>query len=178
MNATAPTAPSPPAAPLRLYLQPDGSIGAAPPATEGTTTLATPVNGPLLGTPSWKGTLAAPARVEKEIAVVLYAETNSVSVSGGQIPASGFHQVDVYLTLGSLKLYGQLAGPDVIQAGEVAKFSGKIPVANATDLPAGTPVALDDDVFYSHVMGAAEFRFVMGPDHPSGFGAGSFPDGH
>lgn len=173
------TAPEPPAAPLRVHLQPDLTMRGTPPATEGSVPLTTPVNSPsTTGYPTWKGTLAAPARLEKEIHVVLYAQASSASASGRNVPAMGFHQVDVRIGLGNLTFEGEAEGPDVILMGDVAKFTATIPVPHATVLPAGTPVTLDEIVYYSHVTGAAEFRFVMGPEHPSGFGVGSFPEGH
>ncbi len=178
VNATA-TAPAPPAAPLRLHLQPDLSLRGAPPSTEGSVPLTTPANSPSTpGYPTWKGALAAPARLEKELHVVLYVQATSASASGRNLPATGFHQMDVQIALGNLTFDGQAEGPDVILAGETAKFTATIPVRNATELPAGTVVTLDEIVYYSHVAGAAEFRFVMGPEHPSGFGIGTFPDGH
>ena len=160
-----------PAPPLRAFLQADGTLAAKAPATQSSDQLDTPANTPATGaSPEWSGTLAAPARVEREVVVTLYASSSSASFAANVVPAFDYPRFSAWLTLGNVSFDEATAdGPDTIVAGQVAKFVAHVKVPNATELPAGTPMRLEVAAYYSHFQTAADFHFLVGGDTPSGF---------
>ncbi|MEA3200446.1 MAG: hypothetical protein QOE90_1874 [Thermoplasmata archaeon] len=168
--------PAAPPAPLRLYLQPDLALKPTRAAAEASIALPTPVNSQVTyATPAWRGVLAADATLPATLVVVLYAETNSASLSAGDLPPeAGLGLLNVYVTIGNKTYHAAADGPHELVAGQVGQFVAKLTLPPGI-APAGTAIRLDEDVFFSHVQGAAEFRFVMGPQHRAGM-SGSFPE--
>lgn len=164
-NATVP--------PLRLYLGPDLKLAFAPPSAEGEVTLGTPFNSPLTGDyPTWTGVLASDMRVEGDIPVRVYVTSSSANVEANQLPVfADLPAIDVTLMAGNTSWGADLSGPAVVHVGEVALYEGKLHAGRPVTLAAGTALRLDTGVYFSHVAAAGEFRFVMGPQHPTGIGA-------
>ncbi|MCA1814225.1 MAG: hypothetical protein LC624_09795 [Halobacteriales archaeon] len=161
--------------PLALFLQPDKTLAAAPPASEGTVAPTIPVNNPEATDadyPTWEGKLpsAAQALPEAGVPYVFYFTTTSANLEANQLPpfadAPGF---EVELALGNTTFQQGIEGPATMRAGETYSANGTFHPQQAVGWEAGTPATFHVVVIYTHVTAAAEFRFVMGPEHPSGF---------
>jgi hypothetical protein len=163
---------------LPVYLQPDGTLDGAPPETEGTTAPSVPVNSPQstdADFPTWSGTLAADVALGADgIPYVFYFTTTSANVEANQLPpfkdAPGFY---VSLTIGNQTYEDQVDGPPTMHAGHVEQVESVFHPSTPIRFAAGDPVSFHVAVIYTHVAKAAEFQFVMGPDHPSGFTLGA-----
>lgn len=162
-----------PSGPLALYMTPDLALAPEPPGAEGTVTLPTPLNSPFTGEyPTWAGTLPRAVNLSMaEVQLVFYVTTNTASVAAKSVPAfevfagplPGFF---VGLRVGDASLDGEVDGPAFLRAGEVQEVRAVLQ-GDAGDMLEGAEVALRIMPLYTHVAHAAEFRFVMGPEHPA-----------
>lgn len=165
--ATSPTAP---AGPLELWPDAKLGIGAAPPeGADAHVTMTDAFNSPMAeGYPVWEGELAEDAAVS-DLELRFFADSSSASLA-----VRTFWPEDiagVYATLvaadGEVAWSGEVAGPDAVTvAGPVEIVVPLVASGNATTLPAGTPLSLEVTAIYTHFESAAEFRIVIGADHP------------
>lgn len=148
----------------------DGQLGLKepPPSQAASVPLPTPVNSPFTAqSPQWSGELPRAVNVTAGVPVVLYVSTNTASIAAKNLPVfadlPGFF---LGLTLGEHSYKAEVDGPSTMVAGEVHEVRSTLQ-GTPREFPAGTKVAFTPDVIYSHLQGAAEFRFVMGPEHPA-----------
>lgn len=175
-TAAVPTATSVASAPqtaapaLALWLAGPGTLAPTPPVAESSVTLNTPANGPLTrgdAYPKWTATLAQAADVD-DLTVHLFVQTSSASAAANTVPFAGdLPGVGLSFDAGAVSLEGATDAPDVLRAGETYELVIRVAAENETILPAGTEVTLRAYPYYTHVAGAAEFRFLMGPQHPA-----------
>jgi hypothetical protein len=165
LQATA--APSPGAPLAALYFTPDGRFAAAPPASESTVTMTDPINSPLSSTyPSWRGALPAGGNAT-EATLHLFVTSNTASLEANAVPVFLFLPgFDVDVALGARNASASPKGPTLIHAGEVQEVVVPLKLNGTGPLRAGDPASVEIVVYYTHVAGVAEFRYVLGPQHP------------
>lgn len=165
------------APPVALYFQADRTLLVEPAAAEGTVTLDTPVNGPETpGYPAFNGTLprAVTLGADLDIPFVFYVAANTASIAANQLPIfAGLPGFFLYVTVGNATFEGEADGPPIMHSGHVYEVRGVLDAKALREFPAGEPVTFFAEVIYSHVTQAAEFRYVVGPEHPSGFVLGA-----
>lgn len=160
------------AAASALYLLPDGTLSLAPASAAGEVALAMPVNGPVWDDddyPKWRASFAQDVNLTGSLAVRVFATTTSAALAGSNAPVfAGAPPVIFQVSVGGEGPSIDLQGPATMQAGQVAEFGGTLHLTQPFVIPAGQEIEVTTIVIYTHVAAAADFRIVMGPDHPTG----------
>lgn len=155
-----------------LYLLPDGTLALAPPGAAGETALGMPVNAPVWDDddyPSWRGAPASGVTLLGTFRARVFATTTSAAVAGSNAPVFADSPGIIFQLEAAGESWGiDASGPATMKAGEIVEFTGTVTFDEPVVVPAGQEIAVTTIAIYSHVAVAAEFRIVMGPDHPTG----------
>lgn len=158
--------------PLALHLLADGTLAVAAPTEAGWVAYPEPVNSPFATQhAAWEGSVPVGGNLTSgEIPIRLYLASSSANVAARLLPPFMLEDLaGLYptLQLGEAMWYGAIDGPDVIPAGQVVEVSGVLRYDGEGAPPTlrpGERARLEIQAAYVHATGAAELRFVMGPD--------------
>jgi hypothetical protein len=168
-SAPATNGSAPVGGPLALYFLADGAMGARAAERESSVPLVTPLNSPFTGAyPKWNGTAGEELPAHGNVTLHLFVTSSSASLAANSVIVfSDLPGIGATVKLGNVTVQLAVQAPPVVRVGEVVELVATAPYAAKGPIPAGAAVAYGASVYFTHVVGAAEFRYVLGPEHPT-----------